>query len=563
MEVKKIVKLTNDQYSDLLINGEIIVDGEVKHWEDDVLYISDSALETVELRNKIDKGLIKPNKLTHTQYITPKVRELIKNVEYEEGMRHIPDYEWNYVVIKGKMTNGDYIRYLPVGNDNFGKAYIWNNAEWQELTNDYECTSDDEEDVMLKVYASVSGYDAKMTLSRNSFNFKIDQLGVHTTSENINDVKRYSTDIDVSDLLYVTKELYMNGNFELKDTKDTNEVTRLIVDGYLSYVNFVDGFTGLIYIEAIGINVINNLWCPHLKRIDVKETIGQIKLTTIDGHEQNYLKYLENIPKAISYETTAFAYVGLNAGNYKEISAIFDYPCSFTGSSIFTTHGISSLYLGESVNFLDANYTFQYGKLKNVSIYCKTVPWNCFASNSKLTTVFISNNTESFSNSFNYCSDMNDVVLEEGFNATGLNLSVSTKYSIDTMLQWIAALKDNSGTTAKTLQIGTVNWNKFKATKISYAEDLGRWEFDTGFFKIDYPEINKPYRVSSRPQTLNRVYDFSSGNDYSEGVDYIFEDGFITIINENLAERTIAIDYTTTATLTPQIMVSQKNWTIS
>lgn len=102
MEIKRIVKLTNDQYARLLIDGQIVVDGVIKYWNDDTLYISDSALETVELRNMIDRGLIMPNKLTHTQYIYPKVKTIIEEKEYPTGYLHIPDYEWNYVVIKGK-----------------------------------------------------------------------------------------------------------------------------------------------------------------------------------------------------------------------------------------------------------------------------------------------------------------------------------------------------------------------------------------------------------------------------------------------------------------------------
>jgi hypothetical protein len=83
--IRKIVKLTNSQYEELLTNGFIMVDGERKELDTSgyTLYDCEATESWTELNNKIDIGLIKPNQLTHTQVILPKVRDLITEVEYE------------------------------------------------------------------------------------------------------------------------------------------------------------------------------------------------------------------------------------------------------------------------------------------------------------------------------------------------------------------------------------------------------------------------------------------------------------------------------------------------
>lgn len=561
MEVKKIVKLTNDQYSDLLINGEIIVDGEVKHWEDDVLYISDSALETVELRNMIDKGLVKPNKLSHTQFITPKVKELIKEIEYPDGYLHIPDYEWNYLIIKGKMTKGDYFHYQPVADDNFGKVMIWNNAEWQELSSNYECTTDDEEEVMLKFYPTEYGYNKTMKVSRNSVNMDIEDLGVHMTKDNHEGSVQYMNVVDYYDLTYITPNLYIYGNVAIDDTIYPNKVIKLEIDGNVNVINFTMGFTSLQYLKVNKINRVDNTRCPNLKEIDCN-FIYDYNFTTLTGYETIRMWNLEKIPKCRNINSNAFYGAAKQISLVKNLDLILNYPVTL-GSQAFYGSGFNYVYLGEEVEMANSNI-FQGAITTKVDIYCKNISTYSFYNSGYLIDVFLSNKVETLGNNpFIGCSYLTNVILEDGFNATGLNLSSSTRFPEEVMLAWIVALKDNTGSPAKTLLIGTTNKNKFINKKISYADDLGKWEFDTGYYQVDNVEINKPYRVSGRPSRLNDVYDYVSRNSYTEGTDYTYENGYITFIKPSISETSVGINYTTTATMNCQTMASQKNWTIS
>ena len=64
---------------------------------------------------------------------------------------------------------------------------------------------------------------------------------------------------------------------------------------------------------------------------------------------------------------------------------------------------------------------------------------------------------------------MKDVILGQGFNASGFDISSSTLYSVDTLVAMLEALADRTGETAYTLTIGTTNINKLTAEQRSIA----------------------------------------------------------------------------------------------
>ena len=80
-----------------------------------------------------------------------------------------------------------------------------------------------------------------------------------------------------------------------------------------------------------------------------------------------------------------------------------------------------------------------------------------------LTTLFLPNTLtyiETSTNPFNGCTNLTNVTLENGFKCNKVNLSVSTKYSHDTILSMFEALADRTGSTAYTLTLGTTNLDK-------------------------------------------------------------------------------------------------------
>lgn len=70
---------------------------------------------------------------------------------------------------------------------------------------------------------------------------------------------------------------------------------------------------------------------------------------------------------------------------------------------------------------------------------------------------------------FQSCSSLSNVIIGNGFNANNLNLSESTLYTRETILQWLNALADRTGQTAYKLTIGATNLAKLTEEDILIA----------------------------------------------------------------------------------------------
>lgn len=69
------------------------------------------------------------------------------------------------------------------------------------------------------------------------------------------------------------------------------------------------------------------------------------------------------------------------------------------------------------------------------------------------------------------CPNLEFVKIENGFNCNNLNLGFSTKYSRETILSWLNALKDRTGEVSYKLMIGLTNLAKLTAEDIKIATD--------------------------------------------------------------------------------------------
>lgn len=72
---------------------------------------------------------------------------------------------------------------------------------------------------------------------------------------------------------------------------------------------------------------------------------------------------------------------------------------------------------------------------------------------------------------FNSCTSLTNVTLGDGFNCNNLDLSVSTRYSVDTLVAMLTALADRTGQTAYTLTLGTTNLAKLSNEQKAIATD--------------------------------------------------------------------------------------------
>ena len=87
-----------------------------------------------------------------------------------------------------------------------------------------------------------------------------------------------------------------------------------------------------------------------------------------------------------------------------------------------------------------------------------------------LTNVTIPNSvTNVESDAFLNCINLENVTFEEDFQCSGLNLSASTKFSVDTMIAMFNALADRTGLSAYTLTLGNTNLAKLSNEQIAVA----------------------------------------------------------------------------------------------
>lgn len=106
----------------------------------------------------------------------------------------------------------------------------------------------------------------------------------------------------------------------------------------------------------------------------------------------------------------------------------------------------------------------------NLPSSVKSIGQTAFSGCSSLTTInFPSSVTSIGLYTFTNCLSLKNVTLGDGFNANNLNLSVSTLYTRETILQWLNALADRTGQTAYKLTIGATNLAKLSEEDILIA----------------------------------------------------------------------------------------------
>ena len=95
---------------------------------------------------------------------------------------------------------------------------------------------------------------------------------------------------------------------------------------------------------------------------------------------------------------------------------------------------------------------------------------NAFYNCSSLTSINLPGSVTSIGGSvFAACRSLENVTIENGFNCNNLDLSPSTRYSVETMVSWFEALADRTGQPSFTLTIGATNLNKLTAEQKAIA----------------------------------------------------------------------------------------------
>ncbi len=97
---------------------------------------------------------------------------------------------------------------------------------------------------------------------------------------------------------------------------------------------------------------------------------------------------------------------------------------------------------------------------------------NAFNTCRSLTTINLPSSVkEVFKTSFINCTSLTNVTLGNNFNCNNLDLSASTKYSVDTLVAMLTALADRSNQSAYTLTLGATNLAKLSDEQKAIATD--------------------------------------------------------------------------------------------
>ena len=203
----------------------------------------------------------------------------------------------------------------------------------------------------------------------------------------------------------------------------------------------------------------------HTKNIILPEGLKEIG---------NYAFY-----KCVNLESVKIPYgvkkIGDHTFSYCESLTSINIPDSVTGIANMAFEKCSSL---KNITIPDSvigigNYVFQFcinltsitipNRITNIGMFI-------FSDCKSLSSLVIPNSVTNIdSSSFRNCSKLEFVTLGDGFNANNLNLSASTLYTRETILQWLNALADRTGQTAYTLTIGATNLAKLTEQDILIA----------------------------------------------------------------------------------------------
>ena len=152
-------------------------------------------------------------------------------------------------------------------------------------------------------------------------------------------------------------------------------------------------------------------------------------------------------------------------------------PNSVTSIGARAFHNCSSLTsvtIGNSVAMV-GDWAFEgCNSLTSIEIPSSVTTIRQFAFQycTSLTSVTLPNSVTNIGDAtFQYCRNLENVTFENGFNCSGLNLSASTKFSVDTMIAMFNALADRTGLSAYTLKLGNTNLAKLTNEQIAIATE--------------------------------------------------------------------------------------------
>jgi hypothetical protein len=142
-----------------------------------------------------------------------------------------------------------------------------------------------------------------------------------------------------------------------------------------------------------------------------------------------------------------------------------------SGSTFYYCTSLTSITIPSSATSIGDSAFYYCTGLTSVTIPSSitSIGQQAFYNCINLTSVTIPSSVTIIDSAFTSCTNLEFVTLGNGFNANNLKLSYSTKYSVETMVSWLNALYDRTGSKAYKLIIGSTNLNKLTAEQKAIA----------------------------------------------------------------------------------------------
>lgn len=170
--IKKVVKLSYEQYHDLITTGKTTDKDGNEHIYDSTGNTSYNVYgydELMALNNKIDKNIIEKNKVHFNYFNWLKIEDECAKIQ-KDNNEYMPDgSKLSFIALRGYLTNGATIKATPsnTNTNGFGNVYL----NGTKLTEDYTYEGDGVE------YVSVVIFDKENTTTfeilENEFEFKV------------------------------------------------------------------------------------------------------------------------------------------------------------------------------------------------------------------------------------------------------------------------------------------------------------------------------------------------------------------------------------------------------
>ena len=186
-----------------------------------------------------------------------------------------------------------------------------------------------------------------------------------------------------------------------------------------------------------------------------------------------YCKIKQSEQEADKYKEQANLYESVLTGTVTE----FVVPSEWTmlRQGVFNAcKNLISITIPNNITSIEATAFSSCSKLKSVviSVGVTAIKGSAFYGCVALTDITIPNTVTIISAGvFTNCSKLTNVTLGDNFNCNGLDLSSSTKYSVDTLVAMLTALADRTGQTAYTLKLGAKNLAKLSDEQKAIATD--------------------------------------------------------------------------------------------